>query len=200
MEETKCNFWQMVWDNNSNQIVVLNSDETENCDVYWLPVGEAMKCDSFTVMLKEENFDMDFVLRDFLLQSIDEDYEFNCRMITACYWPDSCTPVKTSFELINKVKIFRMQSVQTTSNSNTTSTFNNFSSINANLPPIIVHDLYGGYRAATFCALYTFQDLIQLESSVNVYELAKMYHLKRPEIWNNRVIFTFWSSFYNLKI
>jgi uncharacterized protein involved in tolerance to divalent cations len=171
----------MVWDNNSNQIVVLNADDTENCGTYWLPVGECMKCDSFTVMLREENFDMDFVIRDFLLQSIDEDYEFNCRMIAACYWPDSCTPLKTTFDLINKVRLFRAQTIASPSATQTAN-----SAALSCLPPIIVHDLYGGFRAGTFCALYTFQDLIQMESCVNVYETAKMYHLKRPEIWSHR--------------
>lgn len=175
----------MVWDNNSNQIVVLNSDDTESCEVYWMPLGETMKCDSFTVVLREENFDMDFVLRDFLLQSIDEDYEFNCKMISACYWPDSCAPIKTTFDLINKVRMHRAQSMPSLAMQASSSSSSSPRTVN--MPPIIVHDLLGGHRAATFCALYTFQDLIQLESSVNVYELAKMYHLKRPDIWNNRV-------------
>ncbi len=99
MENTKNSFWQMVWDNNSNQIVVLNSDDTESCESYWIPINEAMECEGFTVTLRDENFDIDFVIRDFFLQSIDEDYEFNCRMISTCYWPDSCTPIKTSFDL-----------------------------------------------------------------------------------------------------
>lgn len=29
------------------------------------------------------------------------------------------------------------------------------------------------------------QDLISIEASVNVYELAKMYHLKRPGVWHS---------------
>jgi protein tyrosine phosphatase len=177
-EETRSSFWQMVWDNNSNIIVVLNSDETEKCGFYWLPLNETMKCDSFNVILKEENFDIDFVIRDFLLQSLDEDYEFNCRMISASYWPDSCAPIKSAFDLINKVRAFRTLTVSTT---NTNSAF-----ANANLPPIIVHDLNGGFRACAFCALYTFQDLVQIENCVNVYELAKIYHLKRPQIWANK--------------
>jgi len=175
-EETKSSFWQMVWDNNSNIIVVLNSDETEKCGFYWLPMNESMKCDSFNVILKEENFDMDFVIRDFLLQSLDEDYEFNCRMISASYWPDSCAPIKTAFDLINKVRAFRTLTLSTT----------NTAFASANLPPIIVHDLNGGFRAGAFCALYTFQDLIQIENCVNVYEIAKIYHLKRPQIWANK--------------
>ncbi len=167
----------MVWDNNSTQIVVLNSEETEHCDLYWLPLGESMKCDSFSVTLKEENFDIDFAVRVFQLKSIGDDFEFSCRMISACYWPDGCSPIKTSFELINKIRFYRNSSLVTIPSANN----------NLIATPIIVHDLYGGHRAATFCALYTFQDLIQLENSVNVYELAKMFHSKRPEIWNHRV-------------
>lgn len=146
---------------------------------------------------------MDFVLRDFLLQSIDEDYEFNCRMITACYWPDSCTPIKSAFDLINKVKTCRLQSHHIQSSNGTTSTSDAVAAVAAtaaassnpaaatcilnsslaSLPPVIVHDLSGSYRAATFCALYTLQDLVHLEASVNVYEIAKMYHLRRPGVW-----------------
>lgn len=205
LEETKCSFWQMVWDNNVSQLVVLNSDDTTDCGAFWQPVGEPMNCNSFTVLLKEENFDIDFIVRDFLLQSIDEDYEFNCRMITASYWPDSCTPIRTTFDLINKVKAYRIQNMATTlqlvgtrnmmmknrnimitNGINSAVSCNSNSPYSNNIPPIVVLDLYGGWRAASFCALYTFQDAIQLESSVNVYETAKLYHLKRPGIWANK--------------
>jgi hypothetical protein len=195
----------MVWDNNSNQIVVLNAEDTESCQVYWLPIGECMECESFTVVLREENFDINYVVRDFLLQSIDEDYEFNCRMISACYWPDSCAPIRTAFDLINKVKTFRFQSLSSTIQlppppPSSTSSLNHHSlnpnsgsasASSNNFSPLIVHDLYGGFRAATFCALYTFQDLVQMESSVNVYELAKMFHLKRPNVWASRANISF---------
>ena len=52
---------------------------------------------------------------------------------------------------------------------------------------------YGGVRAASFCCLYTFFNQIQLESCLNVYEVAKMYHLKRPGIWNtsNNILFLY---------
>jgi receptor-type tyrosine-protein phosphatase gamma len=173
INEIRTNFWQMVWDNNSTLVLGLYSDDRlDGCEPYWLKQDSILKCDSFTVLLKDELFDMDFVYRDFLLQSIDEDYEFNCRIICASYWPDGCVSIKSAFELINRVRQFR-ENVQNTS---TTSA-----------GPLIIHDIHGGYRAATFCCLYTFQDLIQLEGFVNVYELAKMYHLKRPGIWNSSV-------------
>jgi receptor-type tyrosine-protein phosphatase gamma len=113
----------MIWDNNSNHVVALyGDDKLDKVENYWFEQGLAMKCDSFTVILKDETFDMDFVYRDFLLQSIDEDYEFNCRIISACYWPDSCAPVKSAFDLINKIRQLRAAS-------------------NMSLGPIIVHDL-----------------------------------------------------------
>lgn len=212
MSNTQCSFWQMVWDNNVSQIVYLQSEETEGCEPYWLPLGEVMKCgESFTVQLREENFDMDSVLRDFLLQSIDEDYEFNCRMITACYWPKACTSVKSAFELVNKVKLFQRTSFSQPSSTAagqqptaTSSASSNPVAVGAtsssalisqsqlaNLPPIIVHDLLGSFRAATFCALYAFQDSVLLDASVNVYETAKMFYLKRPGIWTEKVLRNF---------
>lgn len=161
------NFWQMIWDNNSTHVIALyGDDKLDQCSNYWLEQGTLMKCDSFSVILKEETFDMDFIYRDFLLQSIDEDYEFNCRIISSCYWPDSCTPIKSAFDLINKLRSMRTQYSQ---------------------GPIIIHDLYGSQRAATLCALYSAQELIMLENSVNIYEIAKMYHAKRPEIWSTSV-------------
>jgi hypothetical protein len=151
-----------------------------------------MSCDAFTVCLKEETFDMDMITREFLLQSIDEDYEFNCTMTTASYWPDSCTPVKTTFDLVRRVKASRSPQQQQqqqqhhhihhnlTANFNTINGGHNYTNC---IPPVVVVDLYGGWRAGCFCALYTLQDAVQLESSCNVYELAKLYHLKRPGIW-----------------
>lgn len=72
--------------------------------------------------------------------------------------------------------------------------------------PIVVHDLFGGHRAglffsksyfvdieldffclATFCALYTMTEEIEVEGTLNIYELAKLYHIKRPGIWRHNV-------------
>ena len=113
----------MVWDNNSNHVVSLyGDDKLDKCVNFWLEQGSVMKCDSFTVILKDEAFDIDYVYRDFLLQSIDEDYEFNCKIISASYWPDSCAPTKSAFELVNKIRQLRSTTIMS-------------------LGPIIVHDL-----------------------------------------------------------
>ena len=40
---------------------------------------------------------------------------------------------------------------------------------------------------ATFCALYTMTEQIEVEGTLNIYELAKLYHIKRPGIWRHNV-------------
>jgi len=65
---------------------------------------------------------------------------------------------------------------------------------------IFVHVLcrYGGVEAATFCGLCSIYDQLQYDKSVNIYMLAKLYHLKRAgcigsKVWDTgryRIIFS----------
>lgn len=103
-----------------------------------------MDCGSFSVCLIDEHFESEYIYRDFLLQStevrnqkllinilffffIKEDYELRVKIVSSTYWPDACSPLKASFNLINTIKKLR---VNTKSNG-----------------PIVVHDLFGGHRA-----------------------------------------------------
>lgn len=43
------------------------------------------------------------------------------------------------------------------------------------------------FISATFCALYTMNEQIEMENLLNVYELARIYYLKRPGIWRDYV-------------
>ncbi len=112
-------------------------------------------------------------------ETFQENDELRLKIVSSSYWPDACSPIETSFHLINTIK-------------------------NLNSPsPIVVHDHTGGYRAGkfyrsifcinrdfllgTFCALYTMKEQIEHEGILNVYELAKFYHIKRPGIWRNSV-------------
>ena len=40
---------------------------------------------------------------------------------------------------------------------------------------------------ATFCALYTMSEQMEVEGLVNIYDLAKLYQIKRPGIWRHNV-------------
>ena len=46
---------------------------------------------------------------------------------------------------------------------------------------------YGGVRAGRFCALWALRDQLILDKAVDVYQLAKLYHLKRPGIIGSQV-------------
>ena len=50
-----------------------------------------------------------------------------------------------------------------------------------------VHCRFGGVEAATFCALWSLYDQLQYDKGVNVYQLTKLYHLKRPGIIGSKV-------------
>ncbi|CAF4385018.1 unnamed protein product, partial [Rotaria magnacalcarata] len=39
--------------------------------------------------------------------------------------------------------------------------------------------------SATFCALYAIIEQMKLEGRLNIYVLAKLYHIKRSGIWQH---------------
>lgn len=53
-------------------------------------------------------------------------YECKAKLISSTYWPDTCSPIKTTFNLINRIRTLKPTG------------------------PIVVHDLFGGYRAGNF--------------------------------------------------
>ncbi|UJR31355.1 hypothetical protein I4U23_018851 [Adineta vaga] len=167
MMNTITDFWQMIWNTNTSIIVSLYADEKSQPDVpdFWPLPSQVMDCGSFSVCLIDERFECEYIYRDFLLQSTEEDYELRVKIVSSTYWPDACSPLKASFNLINTIRKLRMN-------------------IKSN-SPIVVHDLFGGHRAATFCALYTITEQMEVEGILNIYELAKLYHIKRPGIWRH---------------
>ena len=49
---------------------------------------------------------------------------------------------------------------------------------------------YGGVRAGRFCALWALRDQLILDKVVDVYQLVKLYHLKRPGVVGSQVKYT----------
>merc|ERR1712150_211139 len=52
--------------------------------------------------------------------------------------------------------------------------------------PLVVVDRCGGTEAATFCALTSLCKQLDSCNSMDVYQVTKLYHNKRPGIWRTQ--------------
>ncbi len=90
-------------------------------------VNQILDCGNFNVYLTNEQFECEYIYRDFLLKSsLKENDQIRVKQISSSYWPDTCSPIETSFNLIKTIR-----------------------DINST-KPIVVHDMFGGYRAGRF--------------------------------------------------
>lgn len=46
---------------------------------------------------------------------------------------------------------------------------------------------FGGKVSAQFCALYSLYNQYHNDTTIDIYSLAYLYHMKRPGIWENQV-------------
>ena len=53
--------------------------------------------------------------------------------------------------------------------------------------PTLFWNRHGGVEAGMFCGLSTLSEQKENDNSVDVYMLAKLYHLKRPGIYSKEV-------------
>ena len=123
MLNTINDFWQMIWDHNVHIIVSLYADEKSDVPDFWPLLNQIIDCESFTVCLMNEYFEYDYIYRDVSLRSTENKDKLQVKIISISYWPETCSPIRTSFNLINIIKQLKSTS------------------------PIVVHDLFGGHRA-----------------------------------------------------
>ncbi|XP_054161930.1 tyrosine-protein phosphatase 99A-like isoform X2 [Oppia nitens] len=168
--DTIGDFWQMVWDHNSQSIVILSSiiDEKE-FPQFWPDRDDECDYGSFKVKLTDEARIVQegggfITTRDFMLQSTQDDYELCCRVFHCCDWPER-QPLSNVFDLVKVVQDWYVE-----------------------MPngPVVVMDKFGGTESATFCCLTTLYKQLNFEDCVDVYMFAKLYHLRRPGIWRSQ--------------
>ncbi|XP_023221800.1 tyrosine-protein phosphatase 99A-like isoform X2 [Centruroides sculpturatus] len=169
LRETVADFWQMVWDHNSQTVVVLSYVDEKEYPCFW-PESEEYDYGSFKVKTTEESAQGNVATHDFVIQSTQDDYEVTCRIIRCPGWPESCSPVSSVFDLVHVVQEWHLE-------------YQN--------GPIIVVDRFGGTEAAKFCCLTTIRKQLERENCVDVYMYSKLYHMRRPGIWQTQEDYVF---------
>ncbi|CAH2003519.1 unnamed protein product [Acanthoscelides obtectus] len=159
---TREDFWQMVWDHSAQLIVMMSQMDDEEFGVFW-PVGsEIIETDTYTCKQTHENPNAVYHMREFLLRSVQDDYEFPVKMLHCHNWPHCLKGgLYEMYHLPNFV--LDLQKFQN--------------------GPIVVVDKIGGTEAATFCALTTLKKHLLHDNKVDVYMYSKLYHNRRPGIW-----------------
>lgn len=195
--ETFSDFWQMVYDHNSQTIVLLTQvNELKEFPQFWPQKEDEVDYGSFKVkltsestLLKAENGNL-IITRDFIMRSNQDDYELQTRIIHCPGWPECCGPLSAVFDLI---QVVQQATQQQASQQQMHDRHNQSQTVTIgqehepqNGGPIIVVDKFGGTEAATFAVLTTLFKQINFEDAVDVYMYAKLAHLRRPGIWSSQ--------------
>lgn len=197
VNETFSDFWQMVYDHNSQTIVLLTQmNDLKEYPQFWPQKEDEVDYGSFKVKLTQESTIMKaedgglVIARDFIMRSNQDDYELQTRVIHCPGWPECCSPLSGVFDLIQIVQNATHQQASQQrmhdGNAKTTTVTIGQEHEPQNGGPIIVVDKFGGTEAATFAVLTTLFKQINFEDAVDVYMYAKLAHLRRPGIWSSQ--------------
>jgi len=163
--ETKDAFWSMLWDHNAQTVVLLTPVDTQDLSIFWPGMDEEYDQECFRVRFIEELTQEGYSTLDFVVSSRYDDYELKVRMIKCTGWPHSSSPLYKVLDVINLVQDWHLE-------------YQN--------GPLVVVDRFGGTEAASFCALTTLKKQLDAEGSVDVYQICKLYHNKRPGMWRSQ--------------
>lgn len=162
--ETRDDFWTMLWDHNAQTVVLLTPINTDS-PVFWPVKNEEYDLGYFKVKFIEEAIHEGHSTLDFVVSSRYDDYELKVRIIHCPSWPHNARPLYKVFNVVSLVQDWHLE-------------YQN--------GPLVVVDKLGGTEAATFCALTTLKKQLAHEELCDVYQVCKLAHNKRPGIWRSK--------------
>lgn len=165
-EEYLEDFWRMLWDHNAQTIVLLSSVDNEDFVQFWPSKSSDLNLETFRVRFIEETDQRvhQYIVQDFAVSSSQDDNEVAVRIIHCPGWPESVGNVEEIFNALNVTQELHLE-------------YQN--------GPLIVVDRFGGREGAIFCALTTLCKELDTFGTFDVYQVAKLYHNKRPGIWKS---------------
>lgn len=157
-------FWKMCWDHACQLIVMLSVVMGDEFQTFWPEGDEVLETDVYTCKQMIISRSSPYIVREFLLKSVQDDYEIKVKFVQCLNWPHHGVPsIKNMYDLPNYIIDLQKQGQG----------------------PICVVDRFGGTDAATFCSLVTIKKHLAYEQKADIYMYAKLYHNKRPGIWLN---------------
>ncbi|XP_040009012.1 receptor-type tyrosine-protein phosphatase zeta [Xiphias gladius] len=172
LSSTVADFWRMIWEHNTHTVVCLSDKHSQSeegeCCVYWPSKDQPMSFEDFSVSyLGEEHVclsnDERVLVQDFIVESSQNNYMVEVRQYSTPCWPNSDSPIRNCFDLVNTV---REHSRHTEG-------------------PTVVHDLLGGATSGLLCALTTLSSQLEEEGAVDIYQVARITNLMRPGVFND---------------
>ena len=105
LESTIGDFWQLLWDHNVQMVVLLSLVDDQDYPTFWPVHNEDLDLDTFRVKLTQESDRVGYVVRDFTIQSLQDDYELSVKMVQSSHWPYHCSSNSTNiFDLVQVVQ------------------------------------------------------------------------------------------------
>ena len=163
-QETRDDFWTMLWDHNAQTVVLLTPINSDS-PVFWPVKNEEYDLGYFKVKFIEEAIHEGHSTLDFVVSSRYDDYELKVRILHCPNWPHNARPLYKVFNVVSLVQDWHLE-------------YQN--------GPLVVVDKLGGTEAATFCALTTLKKQLAHEELCDVYQVCKLAHNKRPGIWRSK--------------
>jgi len=182
LDNTIIAFWEMIWESESNAIVMLSAlreDGHEHSAQYWPDADESpMMFGSFEVHLREER-DLHWVIeRSFSVVDTVSGHNREVRHWQFTAWPEKGLPSsgRSLVELVRLVRDFSRRAVVLPQES----IYGNQQTItDQSVRPIVVHCSNGINRSGVYCALASGIRRLEDENRVDLYSIVKHMRTQR---------------------